>query len=58
MQTRAQQAAEHEELAIEATRRASNITSTNPRERDASVRHYAERAEFHASMARSLRKPN
>ncbi|MEW1754093.1 hypothetical protein [Streptomyces angustmyceticus] len=53
--TRAQQAAEHEDLAIEATRRAANVTSTNDREATASAKHYQDRAQHHTALARALR---
>ncbi|MEU7435639.1 hypothetical protein AB0B07_33100 [Streptomyces sioyaensis] len=54
--TREQQAAEHEALAMEATRRAANVTSTNDREAAASVKQYQDRAQHHAGLARALRR--
>ncbi|MFE4332508.1 hypothetical protein ACFVRD_33060 [Streptomyces sp. NPDC057908] len=50
-------AAEQEDLAVEATRRAANVTSPNPREAAASVKHYQDRATAHTNKARALRRP-
>ncbi|MFE7485505.1 hypothetical protein [Streptomyces sp. NPDC057552] len=40
---------------MEAIRRAANVTTTDPREAAASIRHYQERAAHHTATARRLR---
>ncbi|MGW6744850.1 hypothetical protein ACWGDX_29635 [Streptomyces sp. NPDC055025] len=50
-------AREQEELALEATRRAANVASTDQREAHACVSHYNQRAAHHADRARELRTP-
>ncbi|MEU5403623.1 hypothetical protein ABZ348_30530 [Streptomyces sp. NPDC005963] len=53
--SREERAAQHEELAAEATRRAARVTSTDEREATASIKHYRDRADHHAARARGLR---
>ncbi|EFL29386.1 hypothetical protein SSOG_09100 [Streptomyces himastatinicus ATCC 53653] len=55
---REQRAAEYEDLAADATRLASQVSSTNPAEAAACVTDYTESAERYAGMARALRTPN
>lgn len=56
--SREQRANEYEELAADATRLASQVSTTDPAEHKACVTNYTESAERYAAQARALRQPN